>query len=274
MAILKVRDRDGTVHELIAIRGEKGDTGEKGDPGEVDYSPAANAVKGVATGNPLCVGDLSPFCREMALSASVGGVTADIYGKNLLDLSQASAFTRCTYDPQTGLVTSNIENSYYGSFAVTYLNKLLMACRGKTLTFSVEQENPDAGTTVVIYGTMTDGGTFQTVESMGSAATTITVDTRFTGIDRVVFRFNQFSKTHTDQRSVIRNFQLEVGDRPTAYEPYVAPQTVTADGEGAFGAVAVQGENHTMFTDGGAVLTARYNRDLNKVIAAIEEALR
>ncbi len=266
MAILKVRDADGTVHELLAIRGEKG---EKGDAGEVDYALAANAVKGSVTGNPLRIGDISPFCREISLSASVGGATTAMYGKNLLDLSQATAFTRCAYDEQTGMVTSNIENSYYCSFAVTYLSEMLMACRGQALTFSVDQPNLEAGTTVVIYGTKTDGGTYQTMESLGSASVTFTVDEEFTSIERVVFRFNQFAKTHTDQQSVIDNFQLEMGDTPTAYEPYVAPQTVTADT-----AVAVSQETVTLVADDEVELTVRYNRDLNKVIAAIEEALR
>ena len=34
MAILKIRDAEGNVHEIHCIKGDKGDRGEKGDNGD------------------------------------------------------------------------------------------------------------------------------------------------------------------------------------------------------------------------------------------------
>lgn len=34
MAILKIKDADGNVQEILAIKGEKGDKGDKGEKGE------------------------------------------------------------------------------------------------------------------------------------------------------------------------------------------------------------------------------------------------
>ena len=33
MAVLKIRDENGVIHEIVSIKGEKGDKGDKGDPG-------------------------------------------------------------------------------------------------------------------------------------------------------------------------------------------------------------------------------------------------
>lgn len=39
MAVLKIRDENGNVHEIVALRGEQGENGEKGDSGapEIRY---------------------------------------------------------------------------------------------------------------------------------------------------------------------------------------------------------------------------------------------
>lgn len=266
MAILKVRDEQGVVHELLAIRGEKG------KDAQVDYTGVANALKGSKTGNPVVIKDASPLYQEMTLKSDVGGATVTVYGKNLLDLSQVTV-GRCIRNEANTHVVSDISESYYCYLSLTYLNDLILACRGKSFTFSVKQENEKAGTTVVIYGTRTDGRQFQSVEYLGRSVATVTVDDEFTAVDRVVLRFNQFATAHTDQTSVIGEFQLELGSAATEYEPYREPWTVTGSDEGAYPPIAIEdGQGMTLFADDGT-LTAAYNRDLNRVIAAIEEAI-
>lgn len=43
MAILKIRDSDGTVQEILALKGDKGDKGEKGDKGDTGATGAKGA---------------------------------------------------------------------------------------------------------------------------------------------------------------------------------------------------------------------------------------
>ncbi len=269
MAILKVRDEQGAVHELLAIRGEKGDAAQ------VDYAAVAPALKGKKTGNPLKIDDPSPLYHEMILTSDVGGAHVTVYGKNLLDLSRAASFTRCTYDKETGKVVSNIEDSYYCSVTVRYLNDLLLAAKGTPFTFSVQSGSQEGrSTNVIIYGTRTDGEEYQSADNVDHAFVTFTVDDEFTAIDRLVLRFNRLASKGNDTTTVLSDFQIEAGEVVTDCEPYREPWTLTGSDEGEYARIGMQGKAMTLFADSGATLTATYNRDIGKAIAAIEEAIR
>ncbi len=56
MSILKVRDKDGNVREILALKGEKGDSGK-----DADVSLITNALKGEASGEFVYIDDVSPF---------------------------------------------------------------------------------------------------------------------------------------------------------------------------------------------------------------------
>lgn len=53
MAILRVKDRDGNITEILAIKGDKGEKGDKGDRGDTytltatDKQDIANIVMGM-----------------------------------------------------------------------------------------------------------------------------------------------------------------------------------------------------------------------------------
>lgn len=63
--------------------------------------------------------------------------------------------------------------------------------------------------------------------------------------------------------------QLEASTMASAYTPYVAPTTYTADADGTVEGVTSLYPTTTLTADDGIVINAEYNRDINKVIADI-----
>lgn len=197
------------------------------------------------------------------LAKDDGEATITKYGKNLLDLSQTTNRTRCTYNAETNEFISNITDSYYCSITTRQLNDILLASKGKPFTFSVGKGNEDKGTILVIYGTRTDGKEYQDVDSGLKPYVTVTVAEEFTAIDRVTLRFNQHATKSTDTTTVLSDFQFEFGDTATEYEPYVEPTTLTGN------SITMKGEGVTLFANNGETLTAEYSRDINKAFAEL-----
>ena len=234
----------------------------------------ANALQARAEGAVVRLSDICPFTEELEVGVDAG-VTVQRYGKNLLDLSKVTfpQAARCTYDPDTNTVTSNITEAYYCTFTAYYLNDLILASVGKSFTFSVGKGNETTGVTLMIYGTRTDGSEYQTVTKYESTSCTITVDDKFQTVDRVAFRFNQTNGKRTDTTTVLSDFQFELSATATEYEPYKAPTTHPADGDGVVNGITYEGTDVTLVADSGAAITAEYNKDTNKVITAILERL-
>lgn len=192
------------------------------------------------------------------------------YGKNLLDLSQVYLWSRCTYNAETGEVTSAIEDSYYCSMTTRQFNDMLLANKGKPFTFSVGKgQAEDRDTNIVIYGTRTDGAEYQGIDGLDQPFATITIDEEFTAIDRVALRFNRLPSKGTDTTTVLSDFQFEVGDTATEYEPYVEPVTYTADENGVVSDIVAQNDSMTFFADEYVTIKAEYNRDINKALAKL-----
>ncbi len=189
----------------------------------------------------------------------VGTVTK--YGKNLLDLSQinSSDFTRCSYDSSSGTVISALTTSSYCQISIRYLEALLLAHIGKTITFSVKNGNENAGTAIVVYD---QSNTI--IDTKESYTNTCSIKIpQATGFARLGLRFNR-SASEADYCAVLSNFQLEIGDTATDYEPYV--DSTTVDGN----SIKLQGEGVTLLADNGATITAEYNRDINKAFAELQ----
>jgi hypothetical protein len=72
MAILRIRDSNGNIQEILAIKGEKGDTGAKGEKGDKGDSYI------------LTPDDKTEIANQISASAQVlPSVTADDNGKFL-----------------------------------------------------------------------------------------------------------------------------------------------------------------------------------------------
>ena len=162
------------------------------------------------------------------------GYTVDVHGKNLLDYADCS-FSSCTYDPTTEAITSNISNYYFCT--IINANKLLNYCRnnmGQTLTFSTKTCPNNSRLSVVIYGTRDDGSKYYETPWVpdGQNYCSFTIPTDFIDMTKVELRFNRKSTAFSDSTTQFTEFQVEVGDTATAYEPYCGA-IHTADINGA-----------------------------------------
>lgn len=175
------------------------------------------SLHGKASGEVIRVDDVNSV---------VHNVKAKVKSKNLFNAYNCTVSRLTKADD--GSFVSAVEDYYYSTIYVpnTIIEKFFYC--GNTLTLSVP-ENPDEGKLgIVVFGTRTNGETYQEITSeVGEKNITITVADDFTEITRVELRVNRRSSTFTDTATVYTQIQLELGDTATEYTPYVDPTTVT-----------------------------------------------
>lgn len=157
----------------------------------------------------------SPEYPQKIVSAGTKWTT----GAQLIDFSRTE-FNNCNLvDIQTGAIKCHIDNTYYSTIAINYLNDYLLANRGKTFTFSADNNPTGQSIAIVIYGTRTSGQSFQEKSVLGSQVS-ITVADDFTAIRNVELRVNRASNPFTDATSVITGLMFCEGDAAKPFEPY------------------------------------------------------
>ena len=72
---------------------------------------------------------------------------------------------------------------------------------------------------------------------------------------------------------IIRNIQIEEGATATEYEPYIEPTTYTADENGKLTLPSVYPSMTVYTKNDGIKVNAQYNRDVNKVIKSLVDAV-
>lgn len=142
----------------------------------------------------------------------------NVEGKNKLDLSKC-AFGHCTLNPNGKSITCNIVDYYWSEITTSQLNNYLLKNKGKTLTFSTGTVL-SAATSIVIYGTRSDGSTYQEGYESSTGKCSITIADNFTSITSMQFRFNRKSLKYTDTSTIINYVMLEEGTVATDYVPY------------------------------------------------------
>lgn len=195
------------------------------------------------------------------------------YGKNLLDLSRAT-FSSATYNKDVNGITCKINNSYYSGVRIDYLNDFLLANKGKTLTFSIEEGIDDALITLLIYGTRTSGRTNQEGSTTGAREISFAISDEFTEITGLEARVNRKTTAFTDTTTVVRNMQVEVSDSATDYEGYKEATTHTPSADGTVEGIKSVAPTMTLFTDTeNVVIEIEYNQDINVLNTKLNEAL-
>lgn len=181
-------------------------------------------------------------------------------GKNLLDLSRAT-FTSATLNEAVNGITCKINNSYYSGARINYLNDFLLANKGKTLTFSIEEAIEGTMITLLIYGTRTSGKTNQEGSSTGKREISFPISEEFTAITGLEVRVNRKTTAFTDTTTIVRNMQVEVSDSATDFEVFKESATYTP------GTMTSISPTMTFLADKGNVLVeVEYNKDSNKVV--------
>ena len=80
-----------------------------------------------------------------------------------------------------------------------------------------------------------------------------------------------YSETAKDVQ--YKNYQIELAPTESAFEPYREPTTHEADENGEVKNIIGNGEDMTLFADEGISISAEYNKDLNKVIYNLTNAI-
>ena len=154
-----------------------------------------------------------------------GNIEFKVEGKNLLNLLKCS-FSGCTLNSDNKSLTCNLNNQYFASIYPSGLNNWLLENKGKTITFSTGTPLESKLTSIIIYGTRSDGSRYQEANKTGTGKCSITIADDFTAITSIELRFNRQSTTFTDTTTVINYAMLELGSTATDYEPYKS-QVVT-----------------------------------------------
>ena len=230
----------------------------------------ANALKGSVSGNPICLGDVSPLAHEMKVKTNVGGATVQKYGRNLFDVGEKADYsaplssTIISIDKENQTITAN--GSVDGSHLFVNTKQ-----KYPTGTYTV-QAVKSTGTCRFIIRLYDENGTELTSSSASVGG--MTYNSYMKG-----WFTDSASKTFTvpntaaywcfgigctgNSISTFSNIQVEVGATATEYEK-VHCETYTADENGNVEGIIGNGADITLMAESGVVLSAEYNRDINK----------
>ena len=238
--------------------------GEKGDKGEdVNYNLVSNALKGAASGEIVTLTDVSPVEHTMK---------ARVHGKNLIDMSTVKGIN----GESIVLDGDNVVLKNFGGvmgYGCKFANIPLYV--GKTYTFSVASVSSTGPTFgwLVAY----KDGTTKTETNSKVLTTTISKEVKHVNF------YVAFGDLATIQDITIAKPMCELGDKATAYSPWLNPTTVTLTRCGA--SETDNPQTYTPNADGtvdnvtslypttvlttdteGVVIDVEYNKDANKVI--------
>ena len=103
-----------------------------------------------------------------------------------------------------------------------------------------------------------------TVDSLNNKSVTVTSEDGYISLVMTEKAYNTFKE----------QIQVEIGCTDTGYEPYVMPTAYTPAADGTVSGVTSLSPDMSLLTNtDGIIINAEYNRDLNKVIAKLEQSL-
>lgn len=262
-------------------KGDKGDTGEKGEKGDTggiseEYATKnfANSVKGSAKGSSIILEDASPVEHVMDIRIS---------SKNLFDVSKITASeSSAEHISEVGadylIVTTPdgyTSNGYCGT-QVTLKEFCPQLEIGKIYTLNAETESAIKCIYLAAAAHSWNFGNQLTItESMLNS--------------KVVFYGLSAKNGQGTGDCKISSIQIEEGEASTEYTPYIDPSAVILSVEnGTTGEITEYAPNAdgtvenvlsaspdmTIFTDAeGAIVSVEYNRDLQKIIESLINAV-
>ena len=248
---------NGKTFDCGLAQGKKGDKGEPGKDGTdyvltdtdkqevadmIDYGQVANSIKNTVSGKAAVAKDISPLTHALTVSLSSDTVTGfssvsvKKYGKNLINgnhiTSNGNTFP---VSLSAGTYVISVRNSDGSATGITF---------GSTFSANFK----DANNAVV-----------KSVSGQGKFVLTAEDAARITKLATAC------SVTIPD--GVYRMYQLECGSAATSFEPYVEPQTVTANADGTVIGLTFMSPSITLMTDNSGVdISLTYNADTKKYI--------
>lgn len=253
------------------IQGPRGEQGPKGDPGELTVRQGntlyANALKGTASGEVVRLDDVSPLKHTVNVTVSgvddPAAVTVKAQGKNLVNPSAyARGATRTTLSGDV-FTTEFTNGAKHLNTGYTYT-----PAKHPSGTYTVTFVPVSAGAQACLFVYAADDNAqianLYGVGANGKYSLTFTANEEFYVS---VAGDNDARGTHSYK------LQLEVGATATAYEPYIEPVSYPVSADGSCSVASIH-PAMTLTTDTeGAVVDCEYNRDINKVIEQLTQAI-
>lgn len=204
----------------------------------------------------------------------VNGATVKKYGKSLLSqdaLYRANVF----YKQDDGRWFYGKVN---GSYVSTEAKLTIPANTNFTCSFEgVDVSNAPTtsnGDFVQLQVFFTDGTSKypgfpkSAIEANGKVSITYYPEKQVSGV-----RFSYPNVTKDGNYITFDSFRIELGTIATEHEDYKDPETITAEEDGTVNGIIGNGDTVTLVADNGVIITAEYNRDLNKAFAEIYQAI-
>lgn len=238
----------------IGERGDKGDKGDRGDDGEVTEKYVnktfANAIKGVANGEIIAIHDASPVEHQLKCS-----ITSE--------------------DTSIDFSTVNITRT--GKNLIPYPYKM----QSRTINGVAFTVNDDGS--IYAVGTATAQAAFQLADIDLGTSTMSAISAEQARANGYVINKRLFYNSDLKLLSLVIAKgdtvdeiiypQAEVGSVATEYEAYKG-KTVTANADGTVEGLVSVSPNMTIFTDvAGINIECEYNKDTNKVIESLVNAI-
>ncbi len=280
---------DFTAEQLALLKGEKGEQGDVNT--EYLHNNFASVIKNTLSGTIVTANDVSPIEHSLDIKLSSDTLTdfsnvgVSRLGKNLFDMD--GSFNKVltglypagtAYDCEVEKISSD-EWRFYNltksnSIAYMYIPLELKRNTNYTISITVNVSDNIANNTSVI------GIGFLDTVDVWEITRIIDGHINFSNTDvQYVKTFN--SKNYTElwlkgyitygavdgDIFIIKNIQLEEGTTATDYEPYIEPQTVTANADGTVEGLTSISPNTAVTTDTeGVVIDMTYNADTKMYI--------
>ena len=261
-------------HSLNADFGTfmKGDKGDKGDKGEVDYSLVANALKKNESGQLVVLKEISPLERTLkvkATSETVDVSTAKLIKRGKNFVPYPFYYTDQTIEGVSFTQTNGtlVIEGIAKEDAVYYIkwNDSLKVPKG-IYTISGTEKELGEGECFIGVLCSNDGVDAYFPLSNGDYYTA--------EIDTIKEIYVVVKKGTIFLQKTVLKPQIELGTKPTEFEPYKNPITYSINADGTVENVTPIYSTTILETDTeGVVLDVEYNRDINKAFAELQNAI-
>lgn len=228
----------------------------------------SNAVKGKESGSVTSFNDVSPIEHEMKVTVSQSGVTVKKYGLNVIDSD--TVFSRFGYVKQD-------DGSWLGitRHGNQYAFTLPAQIKGTIYVQATAKNTGKKNIPLQMIAVYTDG-TKEALISLAQSHTDYTLFKKASAEDKTV-SYIMVSQGGANENIAgafyIRDFMISYTDGN--YEPYKEPITYTADENGIVSGVTSLCPSTTLIADTeGVVIESEYNKDINKVIDNLTQAIK
>lgn len=245
----------------------------------------ANVLKGSASGNPLVLTDVSPIEHEILVSDVADDVTITRMGKNLLgcagNFRPSSGGVTLEYDNETQIFTLNgtptTTNTITLNFSAYLASKPKLKV-GSSYVLSLEHISGEylnnGGDNVFYIGhASTSDGRAENWTNVGLAQsgkkTRIATASNNYLTGAWIYIGSPTGVSFTDYKFRV---QLENGDTATEFTPFVEPVEYIGNHLDGIKIPSLY-PTTVLYEPGGGEVRAEYNRDINKVIANLENAI-